>query len=193
MSSESYKKHEHGGKSSKSILNAKKVIGKIDLKKGFSFLDVGCGEGHFSLAASECVGIEGKIYAMDIDKNAIDSLRKKIEEKGIKNIKVMTGDITKGLPMEDKSIDACFMANVLHGFAANEETNAVMGEVLRILRKDGRLVVVEFKKGFGIPGPPREIRLSPEEVESLLAPFGFKKACVIKVGIFHYMEIFMTQ
>jgi len=38
------------------------------------------------------------------------------------------------------------MANVLHGFVENNETENVMKEISRIIKPEGILAVVEFKK-----------------------------------------------
>jgi ubiquinone/menaquinone biosynthesis C-methylase UbiE len=185
-----HKKHEHSGKSSKKILNAKKVIGMIGLEKGGSFLDVGCGDGYFSLEASKMVGKEGKVYALDVDDIGISSLRNEVSKKNIQNIEPIIADITGKIPLNDGIIDVCFMANVIHGFVENNEVENVFREVNRVLKPNGKIAVVEFKKNLGIAGPPRSIRLSPEELEKALGTHGFRKDKVVKAGFFNYLAIF---
>ena len=51
-------------------------------------------------------------------------------------------------------------------------------------------VVMEFKKIDGPPGPPLHIRLSPEDVENLLAPFGFKQEHLADVGPYNYLMLY---
>jgi ubiquinone/menaquinone biosynthesis C-methylase UbiE len=187
MTDEARKKHEHGGKSSRGILNAVKVIDAIDPVEGSIFLDVGCGEGHFSFAAAEKVGRKGKVYALDMDEEGLASLRDTVREKGIENIEVISGDATEKIPLDGHIVDICFMANVLHGFVANSVLEPVISEILRIMKPAGSLAVVEFKKGFGVPGPPRSVRLSPEETEKVLIQYGFEKERVLNVGLFNYM------
>ena len=46
------KRHEHSGMSSKGFLDAEMVLKYIGIKEGDRFLDLGCGDGHFSIAAS---------------------------------------------------------------------------------------------------------------------------------------------
>jgi hypothetical protein len=48
---------------------------------------------------------------------------------------------------------------------------------------------VEFKKIEGPPGPPIHIRLSPEEVESMIKPFGFTPTQSVDTGPFTYMIV----
>ncbi len=51
----------------------------------------------------------------------------------------------------------------------------------------GKLYILEFKKVEDGPGPPLSVRLSPEETEKVVAPFGFVKDRVIDLGPFHYL------
>lgn len=190
MPDHSHSKHEHAGLSSHGVINAKKVMDKIGLSKTETFLDVGCGEGHFSLAAADAVGPKGMIYAVDIDRHAIESLQKEIARKGLGNLTAVLGDVTRHIAVDDESIDVCFMANVMHGFAANKEVESVFREVTRVLAGKGRLAVVDFKKSLGVPGPPRSIRLAPREMEDIIGPYGFKREKTDKAGLFHYLMVF---
>jgi len=49
---------------------------------------------------------------------------------------------------------------------------------------------MEFMKIDGPPGPPRHIRLSPEQVDAMLAPFGFKREHFVEVGPYNYLMLF---
>jgi len=42
------------------------TLTRLGLKKGVTFVDLGCGYGTFTLAASSIVGSEGHVYAVDI-------------------------------------------------------------------------------------------------------------------------------
>jgi hypothetical protein len=53
--------------------------------------------------------------------------------------------------------------------------------------------VVEFKKLAGSPGPPVEVRLSPEEVESLLRPHAFEVVATVDVGPYHFLSMFVVK
>ena len=50
------------------------------------FVDVGCGEGFFSILAAKKVGENGKVYAVDIDGSAIERLKQKAKSEGLNNI-----------------------------------------------------------------------------------------------------------
>jgi len=184
--------HHHAGMSSKAFLNAERVIPEIGLKNGDKFLDVGCGEGYFSIAASKFIGNKGKVYAIDSYEKSIAVLKEQIHRENISNIEAIVADVTKKMPMPDASIDVCLMANVMHGFLANGEVQSVMTEIARVMKAGSTLAVVEFKKIAGPPGPPISIRMTPEELEDLISGYGFEKNKVVEVGPFHYAAMFRT-
>lgn len=79
------------------------------------------------------------------------------------------------------------MANVLHGFVENDETENVMKEISRVIKPEGIFAVVEFKKMEGIPGPPMDVRLAAQDVEDILAHYGFEAMLTSEVGLLHYL------
>jgi len=190
MAANSHQGHQHAGKSSKAFLDAERVLQETGLKIGDKFLDIGCGEGYFSVAASKIVGNQGKVYAIDTYGQSILALREQIQRDNIINIEAIVADVTREIPLTHAIVDVCFMANVLHGFLANKEVKSTMTEVARVMKSGGTLAVVDFKKVEGTPGPPVSIRMTPDEVETLIAGYGFKKKTSVEVGPYHYALIF---
>jgi len=184
--------HHHAGKSSKAYLNAERVLQETGLKSGDNFLDIGCGDGYFSIAASKIVSNKGKVYALDSYEKSIVALKQQIHRESIGNIEAIVADVTKKMPLPDATTDVCLMANVVHGFLANGEVPSVMAETARVMKAGSTLAVVEFQKIPGPPGPPISIRMTPEELEDLISRYGFKKNKVAEVGPFHYAAMFRT-
>jgi ubiquinone/menaquinone biosynthesis C-methylase UbiE len=186
------RRHEHAGFSSTGLLDPHEVVAATGLTEGDAFLDIGCGEGQFSVAASAVVGSRGRVYAVDSYGEALTVLKRRMESERLDNIEATVADATDHIPLNDDTVDLCLMANVLHGFVANGEVEQVMREIVRVLKTGGILAVVEFKKADGGPGPPLDIRLAPEDAESLMAGYGFKKLRVVDVGPYHYAVTFVA-
>jgi ubiquinone/menaquinone biosynthesis C-methylase UbiE len=186
MSRVSEKKHEHKGMSSRNMLDAVKILKDIGLEKGDRFLDAGCSDGYFSVAAAEIVGDGGRVYAFDVDSDALGRLQKEIDEKKLANIEAKVADVSRLLPLADESVDIVFISNVLHGLVANGESETALKEVARVIKPQGKLAIVEFKKNETPMGPPLSIRLSPEDVEVLAKSYGFSKVAVEEAGPYHY-------
>lgn len=181
------------GKSSFALIDAETLFELLQLGKGGSFLDIACGNGAYTLAAAERVEPGGRLYAIDLWEEGIASLRAAAAARGLENLQSFVGDATHKLPLDVGSIDMCFMASVLHDFVEIRGAEAVLRECARVIHAHGTLAVVEFKKIDGPPGPPRHIRLAPEEVESLVTPYGFKKERESEVGPYHYVMLFTTS
>jgi ubiquinone/menaquinone biosynthesis C-methylase UbiE len=193
MAEKAEKKHEHHGKSSKGFLDAGKVLGYIGVSEGDRFLDLGSGEGYFSIAASQAVGKDGFVYAFDVDEESIARLRNEIADRKITNIDASVVDITKMLPLADESISLVFMSNVLHGLVADGDAEGTFKEIARVTAHNGKFAVVEFKKQESPMGPPLSMRLSPEDVEALARGYGFSNESTQEVGPYHYAIIFRKK
>jgi precorrin-6B methylase 2 len=61
------------------------------LKSGSTFIDLGCGEGFFAIPAAKIVGDKGKVYALDVNEQAIGALQKKADEQGLTNLSTRVG------------------------------------------------------------------------------------------------------
>ena len=179
--------HVHHSKSTRDILSVDKVLSAAGLKSRDVFLDAGCGDGYISIAASPLVEGEGKVYAIDVYPESIEIVKKDVQKKRIKNLEAIIADLTSEIPLIDDSVDLCVMANVLHGFVENGELDKVLPEIKRVIKLGGIFSVVEFKKIEGLPGPPFEVRLNPQDVENVLIKYGFEVTETVEVGKYHYL------
>jgi len=134
------------GKSSFDLIDSKKLFSELQLKKGSVLLDLACGRGLYSIAASEYIGEQGKIYAVDLWQEGIDFLIQETTAGQIVNIHASVADINKHIPFADHSIDVCLMATVLHDLIEDHAEKGTLKEVKRVLKPEGLLAVIEFIK-----------------------------------------------
>jgi ubiquinone/menaquinone biosynthesis C-methylase UbiE len=178
------------GKSSFDLIDPAGFFDALELRRGTVLLDVGCGAGSYALAAAEKVGVKGTIYAVDLWEEGIATLSREVALRRIKNIHPLVADVSRKIPVADRSIDVCLMATVLHDLIADGTADGTLREVERVLKPGGQLAVVEFDKVEGPPGPPRAIRLSPAELDAVLAPRGFHLLTTTVVGPYNYLSVY---
>lgn len=187
-------KKPHGaGKTSFKQVNADLLFSEIGLKQGITFLDAACGLGAYTLAASEVVGETGRIFAFDLWEPAIDGLTQEILARGLSHIEARIADICRHIPLPDASIDVALLAMVVHDLARDYSQGGALREVQRVLRPSGRLGIVEYKKKDGPPGPPINVRLSPEALQSFVHPYGFQALKTVDIGPNSYLTVFTLK
>ena len=178
------------GKSSFGLIDTAKFFRELDLKEGVTFFDVACGRGSYSLAVSDIVGKEGRVYAVDLWEEGILNLRKEAASKGSQNLEAFVSDVSQNIPIENACVDVCLMATVLHDLVGDQIERGALKEIVRIIKPEGTLVIVEYKKEDGPPGPPKPVRLSPQEVDTLISPYGFRQKHLTEISANHYLQIF---
>lgn len=177
------------GRSSFWMQHPELVFDALGLNEGDSFLDLGCGPGDYAIRASEIVGDSGVVYALDRWQDVIDDLAEKARSRGSKNIRAIVSDITEHLPVDDESVDLCFISSVLHSLDLVDVEKSLFSEIRRVLKPVGRVAIIECKKEEQPFGPPMHMRLSPEEIESSIIRYGFERAGLVDLG-FNYLIIF---
>lgn len=178
------------GKSSFDLIDAEKLFSALNLRPDHVFIDVACGNGAYSLAASEYISPPGKIHAVDLWPEGIEALKKETSARRIQNIHAEVVDVSQRIPLEDQSADICLLATVLHDLVQDKTDEGALKEINRVLKTRGRLAIVEFKKIEGIPGPPLNIKMSPEEVETLLSLYSYRVIRTIDIGPYNYLSMF---
>ena len=106
-------------------------------------LDIGCGNGAFSVAAAaefpDC-----RVWAFDALGTAVTECRRRASEAGLDNLRVSIAPADK-LPFENANADRVLMRNVLHHVASADD---VIREIARVLRPRG-LALLEGPANVG--------------------------------------------
>ncbi len=163
--------------------NPEAILSEIDLRSGDVFVDVGCGDGFFSVLAAKTVGKMGTVFALDSDSQAIERLKAKIAKFNIQNIRVRVGAAEKTVVCE-ACADVVFYSMVLHDF---RDVTQVLLNAKKILKPTGVLVDLDWKKAQMAFGPPFAIRFSDQDAMGLLKMTGFKVNKVRDAGPYHYL------
>lgn len=180
------------GKSSFELIDAAVLLAELHLKPGMTFLDLGCGEGRYTFPVADAIGAAGLIYAVDLWAAGIAAVKERAAQEGRHNLKARLA-AAGNLPIAAAGVDTCLMATVLHDLVEAGTAAGALKETARVLRPGGTLAVVEFDKVAGPPGPPLHIRLTPEEVDELVTPYGFRQTGVVRVGPHNYLIKFVKD
>lgn len=114
--------------------------------KGQTVADLGCGPGYYTLALAECVGPEGKVYAVDSDERAIRALKKKAGERRFQNVEVHASSASDLSFIKDRSVDFILACGLLCSMAPRYHESAV-NEMKRILKAGGS-AYLSVARGF---------------------------------------------
>jgi SAM-dependent methyltransferase len=70
-----------------------RLLHAAGIASGMHVLDVGCGVGDATLLAADLVGRSGSVTAVDVDPNALQTLRQRADAQGISNIAYVQTDV----------------------------------------------------------------------------------------------------
>ena len=146
-------------------------------------VEVGCGPGYFTLPLARRIGSGGTVIALDVNATSLSVCRQRLLEANLHNFELLRLDADRFFPLADGSADFILLANVLHDLKRPQKT---LSDALKLLKKNGRAVDIDWKKESLPFGPPPEIKFSSDHSRDLLIEAGFRDVSVSEIGPYHY-------
>ncbi|MEN8222750.1 MAG: class I SAM-dependent methyltransferase [Acidobacteriota bacterium] len=160
----------------------KNAIKDLNLKRGESILDLGCGTGRNDCLMLEDIGSEGSLTGVEIG----EEMKKKfIKNCNMPNVELVDKKIDE--PIEfDKKFDHVFISFVLHGFI-QEKREIIINNALKALKPGGKFSILDYNE-FDVENSGFLTRFAIRKIEcplaedfinrdwkSILEKFGFSK------------------
>ncbi|MEK7477794.1 MAG: methyltransferase domain-containing protein [Patescibacteria group bacterium] len=165
------------------------IVNYFGLKPDMTVADFGAGSGAYALAMAEQVRPNGKVYAIDVQKDLLVTLKNTAKERHLTNLEVLWGDIENlgGSKIGDQIIDFVLLSNVLFQTKASYKMAI---ETKRILKPSGQVAIIDWAESFGGLGPRPEDIMAAEEAKKIFGQAGFAYEKSFPVGDHHYGLIF---
>ncbi|MEK7114228.1 MAG: methyltransferase domain-containing protein [Patescibacteria group bacterium] len=167
----------------------KENVLQLGLREGMKVGDFGAGSGHYARAAASIVGHGGKVYAIDVQEDILKHMKLNTREHHQNIINTIWGDIEKpgGTHLRAASLDAVILADTLFQI---ENRFGLLGEIQRVSKPGGKLMVVDWAGSYGGIGPVPEKVVSEHETEDFFINGGFHKVKSFRAGPHHYGILF---
>jgi ubiquinone/menaquinone biosynthesis C-methylase UbiE len=133
------------------------ILKRMKLHKGEVVLDLGAGVGYLSLPMADA---GAKVIALDLQQEMLDGLRER--DNGSERIELVRAELPS-IPLPDASADRAVLLNVFHEV---EDKQKLADEIGRVLRKDGRLTIIDWQAKQTERGPPLHERVPVERAPS---------------------------
>lgn len=165
--------------------NPEKILIQFGVSPGLYVADFGAGNGYYVRLLSELVGDTGKVYAIDVHRDMVRKIAKSASDQGLDNVEAIWSDLEKehGSTLPDASVDVVVIANTLFSL---EDKKSVLSEAFRVLRRKGRILLVEWADSYAGIGPHRDHVVAKSEAEKMFRDAGFEFDKDIEAGEHHY-------
>ncbi len=121
-------------------LSARRVSRRLEPRSGERILEVGAGVGSYALPIARSFLPEGRLHALDIQRNMLDALVRGAARSGLGNVVPARGD-ARNLPYADHAFDAVVLITALGEIP---DSVAALREIRRVLAPGGRLLIGEL-------------------------------------------------
>ena len=143
---------------------------QLKLTEGMNVCDLGCGNGYWTLPIARDVGKDGKVYAVDIQREMLQKLRQRSSKYKLDNIKPVLGKVDDpNLPAN--KMDLVLMVDVYHEFSHPE---SMLWGIRRSLNSKGVVALLEYREEDpGVPIKPLH-KMSKRQIMKEYTANGFK-------------------
>jgi ubiquinone/menaquinone biosynthesis C-methylase UbiE len=117
-----------------------------EVKRGDQVLDVGCGTGSLTIAASGRAGTNGEVHGIDAAPQMIEVARQKAERAGV-DVDFQVG-LIEDIPFPDDTFDLVLSSLMLHHLPHDLKREGFV-EIYRVLKPGGRFLAVDFEPPTG--------------------------------------------
>jgi ubiquinone/menaquinone biosynthesis C-methylase UbiE len=162
------------------------IVTALGVKQGMNIADVGAGTGYFTLPFAAEVGISGKVFAVDLQREMLDLLRKKVQAGNSSVIELVQGDAA-ATTLPSQSVDLVFMANIWHEL---DDHVSILREAKRTMRVGSRIAILDWRADLQPPpGPPAWHRISAQSVAATLERGAWKVTQSRNIGSYSHLII----
>jgi ubiquinone/menaquinone biosynthesis C-methylase UbiE len=148
------------------------MLANLGVRVGQTILDMGCGNGFYSLSLAKMVGPGGRILATDIQPEMLVMLRARAEQEGIENITPILGSVHDPR-VPAASVDLVLLVDVYHEFSHPAQMLAAMRQALK---PQGLMVLVEYRaEDPEVPILPLH-KMSKAQIQKEMTANGFRLA-----------------
>lgn len=120
------------------FFDPERILHSANIRAGQTVLEIGCGTGFFTLPASQLLGDNGNLIAMDILPISVEAVAKKVEKANLKNVRVVQGDALD-TKLATESLDVVLIFGVIP--APMLPMEQLLSEMRRILKPEGTMAV----------------------------------------------------
>lgn len=162
------------------------VIDALGLRGGEVVADLGAGSGYFTFRIAPKVGNAGKVLAVEIQDEMLETIRRRATALRVTNVEEIKGTETDPkLPVN--GVDIVLMVDVYHELAYPFE---VMTKIRKALKPGGRVVFVEYRKEDP-KVPIKEVhKMSLEQLEKEMKVVGLARSRTVETLPWQHIVIF---
>jgi ubiquinone/menaquinone biosynthesis C-methylase UbiE len=119
-----------------------RALDAIGVPEGGTVADVGAGSGYFTTRLARRVGPRGIVYAVDIQREMLARLDRRLKADNIGNVRLVEGD-TADPRLPAAAVDLILMVDVYHELSRPQE---MLRRMRAALKPGGRLVLIEYRQ-----------------------------------------------
>lgn len=165
-----------------------KNIAELGIMDGMKVVDIGAGSGFYTIEAAKKVGPRGMVYAVDVQQDLLDKIKKSASLVGINNIETIWGNVEKigGTKLRENIADRVIISNVLFQIEQKAFDNLAL-EVKRLTKSGGKLMVIDWDESSALSPKPAIPKLL---AEGIFQKTGFTLEKSFDAGDHHYGLLF---
>jgi len=136
------------------------IMDALGIADGSVVADLGAGGGWFTIRLARRIGPNGIVYAEDVQRLMIEAIERRVQKEGLQNVRTILGH-PDDPRLAAAKLDAALIVDAFHEM---EERVALLRNVARALKPQGRIGIIDFKPGEGGPGPRPEERIAVDVI-----------------------------
>jgi predicted methyltransferase len=127
------------------------IMDALGIAEGAHVADIGAGAGWFTTRLARRVGPNGMVYAQDVQPQMLQAIRRRVQREGLRNVTTVLG-VGSSPNLPPGVLDAVLVVDAYPEVQVPDRVT-FLKNLVRGLKPNGRIGIVNYKLGGGGPGP----------------------------------------
>jgi predicted methyltransferase len=125
-----------------------KVSAALQIREGAEIADLGAGGGYFTFHLAKATGAQGKVYAVDVDKETNELIAERAKKNGFDNVTTILAKSNDPL-LPKSGVDLIFTSNTYHHL---DNRVVYFSNLRQYLKPGGRSAIIDFDRRAWLEG-----------------------------------------